>query len=718
MLRQTLVASAILFSLAACSSMETNQDVTSQTQAVAQLADSNPLKHKSTLQYQAPDFSVIDDSHFKPAFEAGMASHMAEINAIANNPEAPTFDNTIVAMERSGDLLNRTASVFYNLVGSTGNDARQALQTEMSPKLSEHQDNVYLNSKLFKRVEAVYNQRNELNLNPEQMRLVEISYDGFVLAGAKLSDEQKTQVRALNKRLSELTNTFGQNLLNASQDAAILVDDVNRLDGMAQSDIQAAKLAADKAGKSGYLLTLTNTTRQSALATLNDRDLREQLWRASAYRATSGKTDNRPVLLEMVKLRAEKAKLFGYDNWAEYQLQTNMAKSPTEVMDLLGSMAPKVVANASKEAADIQAMASKDHPGFEVKPWDWLYYAEKVRQQKFNLDPAEVSQYFEFNRVLEDGVFFTMDRLFGISLKPRPDLPVYHPDVKVYEIFDKDGSSIGLFYADYFAREGKRGGAWMNVFTGQSHMNGTKPTIINVMNINKAPEGQPQLVNWDEVTTMFHEFGHGVHGLFSDVYYPSLAGTNVSRDFVEFPSTFQEDWAANPEVIANYAKHYQTGEAIPAPLLKKVLAAGKFNQGYDTLEYLSAALVDMEWHALDVEHAEVADVEAFEAAALKKHGVDVAAIPPRYKSTYFAHIFAGGYSAGYYAYMWSEILAADAFAYIRDHGGLTREQGQHFRDTILSKGNSQDLMKTYVGFKGEKPSTEALLQRRGISLAK
>ncbi|TKB48864.1 M3 family metallopeptidase [Ferrimonas sediminicola] len=715
MLRQSLLASAVMLSLAACTSVDTGTKA--DTAQAVQLADSNPLKNESPLLYRAPDFTKIDDSHFKPAMEAGMAAQLTEVEAIANNPDAPTFENTVVAMEKTGELLSRAASVFYNLVGSTSNDARQALAAEMGPKFSEHNDNIYLNDKLFKRVRTIYNQRNELSLDPEGLRLVENYYQDFVLSGANLNDADKSKVRELNKRLSTLTTKFGDNILAASQEGALLVTDAQELDGLSQGEINAAKLAAESAGKKGYLLTLTNTTRQSALSSLTNRDLREKLWRASAYRATSGEYDNRPVLLELVKLRAEKAALFGYNSWAEYQLQTSMAKTPEAVLDLLGSMAPKVAANAANEAKAIEAMASKDQANFEVKPWDWLYYAEKVRQKEYNLNSAEVSQYFEFNRVLEDGVFYTMNRLFGITLKPRTDIPVYHPDVKVYEIFDKDGSSMGLFYADYFAREGKRGGAWMNTFVSQSNMKGTQPTIINVMNIPKAPEGEPQLVSWDEVTTMFHEFGHGVHGLFSDVYYPSLAGTNVSRDFVEFPSTFQEDWAADPEVIANYAKQYNTGSPIPKELLDKVLAASKFNQGFDTLEYLAAALVDMEWHALSAEEAaKITDVEAFEKAALAKHGVDVEAIPPRYKSAYFAHIFAGGYSAGYYAYMWSEILAADAFAHMRDNGGLTREMGQRFRDTILSRGNSQDLMKTYLDFKGSKPDTTALLERRGISL--
>ncbi|MBY6224192.1 M3 family metallopeptidase [Ferrimonas balearica] len=722
MLRKTLLASSVVLALAACSDTTPTAPTAAAPAAeaapqVAQLPDSNPLKNASTLQYQAPDFSRITDEHFKPAFEVGMAQHMAEIDAIANNPEAPTFENTLVAMEKSGALLSRAASVFYNLSSSTSNDARRALETEMGPKFAEHQDNVYLNAKLFERVKAIYDHRAELGLDAESIRLTEVTYEQFVRAGADLSPEQKLKVRELNKKLSELTNQFGQNLLAASQESAVLVTDLAQLSGLSEGAIASAKAAAEKAGKEGYLLTLTNTTRQSALSSLDNRELRQRLWEASAFRATSGEADNQAVLIEIAQLRAEKAALFGFDNWAGYKLQSQMAKDPNTVMDLLGSMVPKVVANANKEAEEIAAMMAADGVEGEVKPWDWLYYAEKVRQQKFNLDAAEVAQYFVFDKVLEDGVFYTMERQYGITFKQRTDLPAYHPDVDVYEIFDKDGKSMALFYADYYAREGKRGGAWMNVFVGQSHLLGTQPVIVNVMNIEKAGEGQPQLVSFDEATTMFHEMGHAVHGLFSDVNYPSLAGTNVSRDFVEFPSTFQEDWAVHPEVIANYAKHVETGEPIPADLLAKVMAAGKFNLGFDTLEYLSSALLDMEWHAIGTD-AKIDNVADFEAEALAKHGVDLAAIPPRYKSTYFAHIFAGGYSAGYYAYLWSEILAADAFAHIRDTGGLTRERGELFRDKILSMGNTQDLMETYKGFKGEEPTTEALLIRRGISLAK
>ncbi|GAA5192004.1 M3 family metallopeptidase [Ferrimonas gelatinilytica] len=720
MFRNSVLAAGIALALSGCSGVPTGTDANTEaaTEAAITLPASNPFAQISPLDYHTPDFSRIEDRHFKPAFEVGMAQQLAEIDQIANNPEPATFENTLVALETSGALLGRVASVFYNLTSSTNNDVRRQLQAELSPKMSEHQDNIYLNAKLFDRVDGLYQRRDELGLDSESLRLLEVTHQQFVLSGAKLNPEQKLKVRALNKALAETTNTFSENLLSASEASAVRVKDRARLAGLSEGEIQGAAAAAKAAGYEGeYLLVLTNTTRQSVLSSLKDRALREQVWKASAYRATEGEFDNRQVLLKIAKLRAEKAALFGFNNWAEYKLQSQMAKTPERVLELLGSMAPKVVANTTVEADAIRAVMAAEGTDFELQPWDWFYYGEKVRQQTYNLDQAEVSQYLEFNRVLEDGVFYTMERLFGITFKPRPDLPVYHPDVTAYEIFDHDGTPMGLFYADYFARDGKRGGAWMNVFVGQSKLLEQKPVIINVMNINKAADGQPQLVSFDEATTMFHEMGHAVHGLFSDVTYPSLAGTAVSRDFVEFPSTFQEDWAFHPDVIANYAKHHETNAPIPQELLDKVLAAAKFNKGFDTLEYLSSALLDMEWHSIGVD-AQIDDVAAFEQAALERNGVALDHTPPRYKSSYFAHIFSSptGYSAGYYAYMWSEILAADAFAHIRETGGLTRERGDAFRKGILAVGNSQDLMETYKGFKGAEPTTEALLIRRGIAL--
>lgn len=722
-MRKTLIATAVgtVLALTACSDNTAPQQTeTAQTQAqpdaapAAEVTSTNPLMAKSMLQYEAPNFTEIKDEHFLPAFEEGMKQHMAEVQAIASNPEPATFENTLVALEKSGELLTRVSRVFYNLAGSDSNAERRKIQSELAPKMAAHSDNINLNPQLFARVKSLYNQRGELKLDAESNRLVEVYYERFVRAGAELTEEQKTAIRALNEEHSKLTNQFSQNLLAETKNIAVIVDTKEELDGLSDSQITAAASAAKDAGHDGkYLLSITNTTRQPVLAQLSNRDLRKRVWEASANRAQSGETDNRPLVARLAQLRAERAKLLGYDNWASFSLENNMAKTPQAVLDMLGSMAPAVVANTKVEAEAIQEMIKQKGGDFELQPWDWEYYAEFVRQAKFELDENEVKQYFEFNRVLKDGLFYTMNRLYGITFKPRPDLPTYHPDVDAYELFDADGTSLAIFYADYFAREGKRGGAWMSSFVGQSHLTGQKPVVVNVMNIPKAPEGEPTLVSYDNVTTMFHELGHGLHGMFSDVKYPTLAGTSVSRDFVEFPSTFEEDWAAHPEVIANYAKHYETGEPIPAELLQKVMNSRSFNQGFDTLEYMSAALLDMEWHSLSADEP-LQDVNAFEAAALKKHGVDLAAVPPRYKSTFFSHSMGGGYSAGYYAYMWSEILAADAYAYVQQQGGLKLENGQNYRKNILSVGNSRPPMESYKAFRGQEPTTDALLIRRGL----
>ena len=717
-MRKTLLATAIgaVLSLSACSdnTAPTQQANQAAAPAVAEVTVSNPFFKKSTLPFEAPNFAEIKDEHFLPAFEEGMKQHMAEIEAIANNPEAATFENTFVAMEKSGELLTRVSRVFYNLTGTDSNEERRKIQSELAPRMAAHSDNINLNPALFARIESVYNARNDLGLDAESKRLVEVYYERFVRSGAKLSEEQKTAIRALNEEHSTLTNKFGQNLLAETRNIAVIVDTVEELDGLSQAQITAAANAAKERGHDGkFLLNITNTTRQPILTSLNNRELRQRVWEASANRAQSGENDNTAIVARLAQLRAERAKLLGYDNWAAYTLETNMAQTPQAVYDMLGSMVPAVVANTKQEQAAIQAMIREKGGDFEVQPWDWEYYAEFVRQAKYDLDENEVKKYFEFNRVLKDGAFYYMNRFYGIRFEPRPDLPVYHPDVEAYEVFDADGKSIALFYADYFAREGKRGGAWMSSFVGQSHLTGQKPVVVNVMNIPKAPAGEPTLISYDHTTTIFHELGHGVHGIFSNVKYPTLAMTAVSRDFVEFPSTFEEDWAQHPEILANYAKHYQTGEPIPADLLDKVMRSRSFNQGFDTLEYISAALLDMDWHTLSAD-APLQDPKAFEAASLKKHGVDLNAVPPRYKTNFFSHSMGGGYSAGYYAYMWSEILAADAFAHVQKNGGLTRENGDHYRKNILAVGNSRPTMESYKAFRGQEPTTGALLIRRGL----
>lgn len=724
-MRKSLLAVAIV-AIAACSespesdskkSVPSSEAESAQVtkDLVAPATQDNPLLRASALQYQAPDFGQITDAHFEPAFEQGMSEHLREIQAIVNNPEPASFNNTIVAMEQAGSLLTRVSRIFFNLVGSDSNETRRALQSKLAPKLAAHSDSIYLNADLFARVEKLYNQRVTHEMDAESERLLEEYYDNFVKAGAKLSEEQKVTLRALNEEHSRLTTEFSQNLLKLSKAIAVVVDDKSALDGLSESEIKAAAEAADDAGHEGkYLISITNTTRQPVLTSLKNRELRQRIWEASANRGTSGELDNRPLVKRLVQIRAQKADLLGYDNWAEYQLTGTMAENSKNVMSMLNSMVPAVVSNTKAEQADIQAMIEREGGDFDAQPWDWAYYAEKVRQEKYDLDESEVRKYFEFERVLKDGLFYTMNRLYGVRFEPRPDLPVYHPDVKAYELFDHDGESLAIFYADYFARDGKRGGAWMSSFVGQSGLLEQKPVVVNVMNIPKGPEGEPTLVSFDHVTTMFHELGHGLHGMFSKVHYPSLAGTSVSRDFVEFPSTFEEDWASDPEVLANYAYHYKTGEPIPAELLEKVLKAKNFNMGFDTLEYMSAALLDMEWHSLPAD-APLQDVEKFEAQALAKHGVDLPAVPPRYKSTYFAHSIGGGYSAGYYAYMWSEILAADAFAYLRERGGLTRKNGDLYRKNILEVGNSRPPMESFVKFRGKEPTTDALLIRRGLN---
>ncbi len=690
-----------------------NKTATTQTDSV-KAEQSNPLFMTSSLTYGAPQFDLIKDEHFIPAFEKGMEQHLQEVEKIASNPDAPTFDNTLLALEKSGSLLTRTSRVFFNLVGTDSSPERREIQKILAPKLAAHSDTINLNSALFKRIETLYNQRDALELDTESTRLLEEYYSDFVRAGAKLNVSDKHKIREINEEHSTLTTQFSQNLLAESSEIAVVVNDVEQLSGMSERQIKAASDAAKAADKEGkYLLSITNTTRQPVLTSLENRALRQQVWEASAYRNQSGVYDNTKIISRLAGLRAQKAALLGFDSWAAYSLDKQMAGSPSAVYDMLGSMVPAVLKNVEKEAADIKAMIEAEGNNFELKPWDWAFYAEKVRQAKYELDENEVKQYFEFNRVLEDGVFFTMNKLYGVRFKPRPDLPVYHPDVKAYELFDVNGDSLAIFYADYFSRKGKRGGAWMSSFVGQSKLLSQKPVVVNVMNINKAPDGEPTLVSYDHVTTMFHEMGHGLHGMLSDVNYPTLAGTSVSRDYVEFPSTFEEDWAAHPDVIANYAKHYETGEPIPEALLEKVIRSRTFNMGYDTLEYMSAALLDMEWHSISADQAPE-DIQAFEAQALDKHNVGLSYVPPRYKSAFFAHSMGGGYSAGYYAYMWSEILAADAFAYMQELGGLKLENGMKYRKEILSTGNSRPPMESYKAFRGKAPTTDALLIRRGL----
>jgi peptidyl-dipeptidase Dcp len=676
----------------------------------------NPLYTESTLPFEAPDFDVIENRHFIPAFERGMEEQLTEIDSIATQEPEPTFENTIVAMEMSGDLLTRVQRVFYNLTSAHTNDEIQKIQSELAPKLAAHSDNIYLNRELFERVETLYQNIEQLDLDEESKKLLSDTYRDFVRAGAQLTEEQQSRMREINERISSLTTEFQEKLLEMTRERAVVVEDEAMLDGLSSDRIASAKELAEERGlEDSYLINISNTTRHPLLASLNNREMRKRLWEASAYRGLgeNGGIDTRPIVLELAELRAERANLLGYDTYASYALEPQTGESPERVLDLLKDLIPPVIRNSDAEAELIQEYMIQDGIEDELQPWDWEYYAEKVRQEQYNINESEVRKYFELDKVLNDGVFYTMERLFGITFEERFDLPVYHEDVRVWNVMDEDGSQIGLFYGDFFSRDSKRGGAWMNSFVVQSHLKEKKPVVVNVLNITPPAEGEPALVSFSNVTTLFHEMGHAVHGLFSDVTYPSLAGTSVPRDFVEFPSTFQEDWAILPEVLENYAVHHETGERIPQELLDKLIEAREFNQGFDTYEYLAATVLDMEWHLLDPSEIP-SDVQAFEQASLAKYNLANPAIPPRYKSTYFSHIFSGGYSANYYAYIWSEILAADAFSFMSNQGGLTRENGERFRNYILSQGGSDEAMDLYRDYRGGEPDVQHLLERRGL----
>jgi peptidyl-dipeptidase Dcp len=682
-----------------------------------QSMNENPLFEASTLPLEAPNFDVIEEEHFIPAFERGIEEQLSEIEQIASSQEDPTFENTILEMEKSGILLSRVSRVFYNLTSANTNEEIQSIQSEMAPRLASHSDDILLNNDLFERVKTVYENRDASDLDESSLKLLEDTYRDFVRAGARLNAEQQQRMRQINERMSELTTTFQENLLTMNRERAVIVDSEAELTGLSADRIAAAKELADSRGHEGkYILSITNTTRVPVLSSLENRELRKRVWEASANRGLgeNGGIDNRPIVLELASLRAERAELLGYPNYASFALEPQTAQTPEAVLDMLTDLIPSVVSNTNSEADRIAQKMQEDGLEGGPEPWDWEYYAEKVRQEQYDLDESEVRPYFELNRVLQDGVFYTMNRLFGITFEERTDLPVYHPEVRTFDVFDEDGSQIGLFYADYFTRDSKRGGAWMNSFVVQSGLFDKKPVVVNVMNIPPPADGEPALISFDNVTTMFHEMGHAMHGLLSDVRYPSQAGTSVPRDFVEFPSTAKEDWAILTEVLENYAVHYETGEKIPSDLLEKVIAAKNFNQGFDTQEYLAATMLDLEWHLLSPNEIP-SNVEEFENQALAKYGLDNKAVPPRYRSQYFSHIFSGGYSANYYAYIWSEILAADSFAFMRDEGGLSRENGQRYRDYILSRGGSIDAMELYRNYRGGDPDVRHLLNRRGLS---
>jgi peptidyl-dipeptidase Dcp len=681
----------------------------------------NPLLQTSTLPYQLPPFDRLDSEHYREAFADGMAMQLREVAAITGSDEAPGFENTIVALERSGELLDRATSVFFNLIASNTNDAMQQFESELAPRLAAHEDAILLDPKLFARVSALHERRDALGLEPEAAQLLDRYHTQFVRAGARLSDGDKSRLKSINAQLSTLTTRFRQNVLKATGDGAVVVDGIAELDGLTAEQIGTAAEAAAARGLAGkWLITLQNTTTQPLLAQLSNRALRERLFRASTARARSGAADNTGIVQQLVGLRAERAALLGYSNHAAYQLEDESAGSPAAVRRILADLVPAALKRAREDARDLQQMVeaharSEGFEPFRLAAWDWPYYAERLRRARFDFDRTEVAPYFELNRVLQDGVFYSAHELYGLTFKERPELPVYHPDVRIFEVFDLDGTPLALFLADYFARDSKQGGAWMNNFVRQARLLDLKPVVANNLNVPKPQAGQPALLTFEEVTTLFHEFGHALHGMLSDVRYPLLQGTNVPRDFVEFPSQFNEMWARDPRVLGNFARHCRTGEPMPQALLVKVLAAQTFDQGYATTEYLAAALIDQAWHELDPGAAlQAADPMRFEAAVLERHGIDPALVPPRYHTPYFAHVFSGGYSAGYYAYIWSEVLARDAGEWFTANGGLSRANGETLRTKVLSRGRSLDPQAMFVDFYGREPEVAPLVAYRGL----
>lgn len=716
------LALAVALSATAPTYAKTPKADTSVSAQAQQPNSVNPFFSDSPLPLHYPQFDKIKDADFAPAFDAGMAEQLKEIDAIANSTAKPTFDNTIIAMEKSGRTLGRATTVFFNLVGTDTNPTREKLQATYAPKFSAHRDAINLNAKLFARVKALYDTRDSLGLDAQGVRLVERYYTDFVRSGANLSEADKTRTKAINSELAALGTKFSQNVLAEVNDSAIVVDTKEELDGLTDEQIASAAEAAKARKLDGkYVIALLNTTGQPPEASLTNRALRERLHKASVARGSRGNAyDNTAIVSQVTKLRAERAKIMGYPNYAAYVLDDETAKSPEAVNKMLGQLAPAAVANAEREGADLQAMIDKERkakgqPTFKLEPWDWSFYTEKVRQEKYAFDESQLKPYFEMKNVLENGVFYAAGQLYGLKFKQRTDLPKYHADTWVYDVLNEDGSQLAIFIFDPYARSSKRGGAWMNSYVDQSGLSGFKPVVANHLNIPKPSDGKPTLMTWDEVTTAFHEFGHALHGMFSNVEYPYFSGTSVPRDFVEYPSQVNEMWADWPSILANYAKHYQTGAAMPKELLDKVLASSKFNQGFATTEYLGSAMLDQNWHQATASQLPAANgVMGFEATALKKDGVNFYAVPPRYRTPYFSHIM-GGYAAGYYAYIWSEVLDANSVEWFKENGGLTRKNGDHFRQSLLSQGGSVDALQLFRNFAGHDPKIEPLLEKRGLT---
>jgi len=674
----------------------------------------NPFYAASTLPYHAPPFDRIKDTDYQPALEAGMAEQIKEVEAIANNPAAPTFENTLVALEKSGQLYNRVAEVFDGVTQANTNPTLDKVDEIESPKRAAHQDAIFLNEKLFARVAAIHQQIDSLGLDAESRRLVDVYYKHFVHQGANLSAEDKAELRKLNEEESTLENSFRAKLLAATKEAAYTTTDKSALQGLTEAEMAAAVEAAKERKVEGYMLPLQNTTQQPILASLEDRATRQAVFEDSWNRAERGGTnDTRETIVRLAQLRAEKAKLLGYANFAAWNLEDQMAKTPEAAVKFMDSLVSASTANAIAEGKDIQALIDAQKGGFQLQPWDWEFYSEQVRKAKYDIDEAQVRPYFELNNVLQNGVFYAANRMYGLTFKERKDIPVYAPDVRVFEVFEASGKPLALFYCDYFKRDNKSGGAWMSNLVDQSKLLGQLPVIYNVANFQKPAAGEPALISFTDVTTMFHEFGHGLHGMFSNVEYPLLSGTNVPRDFVEFPSQFNEHWASYPAIFDHFAKHYKTGAAMPAELAAKLRKAEKFNQGYMLTELLAAAELDMQWHTLPAT-APLQNPDEFEQAALERKKIALATVPPRYRSSYFAHIWSTGYAAGYYAYLWSEMLDDNAYQWFVDHGGPTRANGERFRKMVLSKGYTEELGPMYAAWLGGEPAAGPMLKQRGL----
>jgi peptidyl-dipeptidase Dcp len=676
------------------------------------MTNANPFAQRSTLEYELPPFAQIKEEHYLPAFYEGCAEQLAEVKAILETPGAATFENTIVALEKSGQYLMRMLLVFYNKSSSDTNDALDAIEEEIAPKLAAHQDSINLNPALFKRIKDLYDARESLGLNSEDAWLLERYFKDLIHAGAHLTETQRARLKELNEELSSLETQFSKNVLADTNDLAVLVDSVEELDGLSENEIAAAAAAAKDRGHEGkWLIGMVNFTGNPVLDSLTNRELRKKIMQASLLKANrANENDNKPVLLKMVKLRAERARLFGKETHAEHVIAVQTAEHPDNVHAMLRKIAPAAVRNAQAEANDLKKSA-----GTDIESWDWGFYTEKVRVEKYNIDTTKMRPYFELERVLHDGVFFAANKLFGVSFKERPDLVTYHSEARAFEVNNEDGTKVGLFIADFYTRDSKRGGAWMNNLVDQNFLFNQLPVVVNNLNIPKPPAGQPTLLTFSETTTLFHEFGHAIHGFLSQVKYPRVSGTSVQRDFVEFPSQVNEMWILWPEVVENYARHYETGEKLPQEWIDSLDAASTFNEGHATTSYLAAATLDLAWHSLNVEEAaKVTDVVAFEAQAIKDYGLDFAPVPTRYRSTYFSHIFAGGYSSGYYGYIWSEVLDADTVDWFKENGGLKRENGEHFKNTLLGRGGSIDSMQMFRNFRGRDSKIEPLLKRRGL----